>query len=231
MAVFIKKMLGLIGGIYVTPGPFSIYRKKVFDTLGKFRPAYNTEDMEIAFRMQSNHYKINQCHDAYVYTVAPHSVRGLYKQRLRWIYGFLNNTIDYRKILFNPKYGNLSVFSIPAGVFSIIAFLYVFAMLVYNFLNFMINKLIQVNTVGVNLNFENLNYDLFFINTQSTALLIILTYFLIITSIVIGTRMYKGRFSVSVRIIYFIITYSLIAPFWLLRAVYNTIVKKQPSWR
>ena len=95
----------------------------------------------------------------------------------------------------------------------------------------MINKLIQVNTVGVNLNFENLNYDLFFINTQSTALLIILTYFLIITSIVIGTRMYKGRFSVSVRIIYFIITYSLIAPFWLLRAVYNTIVKKQPSWR
>ncbi|MEK7459702.1 MAG: glycosyltransferase family 2 protein, partial [Patescibacteria group bacterium] len=34
MSVYVKKMLGFLGGIHVTPGPFTIFRKKVFDDLG-----------------------------------------------------------------------------------------------------------------------------------------------------------------------------------------------------
>ena len=58
MAVYFKKTLGLLGAIHVTPGPLTIFRKKVFDDLGPYRHAHNTEDMEIAYRMQKNHYKI-----------------------------------------------------------------------------------------------------------------------------------------------------------------------------
>src|SRR3989338_8728374 len=56
MSVYIKKMLGFLGAIHVTPGPLTIFRKKVFDDLGPYRHAHNTEDMEIAYRMQKNHY-------------------------------------------------------------------------------------------------------------------------------------------------------------------------------
>ena len=117
-------MLGFLGAIHVTPGPLTIFRKKVFDDLGPYRHAHNTEDMEIAYRMQKNHYKIEQCNDAYVYTNTPETIIKLYKQRLRWIYGFINNTIDYRKILFRKKYGNFSLFILPANIISIFAVIY-----------------------------------------------------------------------------------------------------------
>jgi cellulose synthase/poly-beta-1,6-N-acetylglucosamine synthase-like glycosyltransferase len=98
--VFIKKMLGLNNAIHVTPGPFSFYRREIFAKIGGFRKAHNTEDMEIAYRMHSHHMKIEHANDAFVYTVAPNTVKKLYKQRLRWIYGFIKNTIDYRRLLF-----------------------------------------------------------------------------------------------------------------------------------
>src|SRR3990167_93968 len=71
MSTYLKKMLGFLGAINVTPGPLTIFRKKVFDNLGPYRHGHNTEDMEIAYRMQTNHYKIIHCNDAYVYTNIP----------------------------------------------------------------------------------------------------------------------------------------------------------------
>ena len=48
MSIYIKKMLGFLGAIHVAPGPLTIFRKKVFDELGPYKHAHNTEDMEIA---------------------------------------------------------------------------------------------------------------------------------------------------------------------------------------
>jgi cellulose synthase/poly-beta-1,6-N-acetylglucosamine synthase-like glycosyltransferase len=53
-AIYIKKMLGMLNAIHVTPGPFSIFRKKVFDEIGPYKHAHNTEDQEIALRMHQN---------------------------------------------------------------------------------------------------------------------------------------------------------------------------------
>ena len=83
MAVYFKKMLGLLGAIHVTPGPLTIFRKKVFDDLGPYRHAHNTEDMEIAFRMQKHRYKIEHCNDAYVYTGIPKTIRKLFRQPIK----------------------------------------------------------------------------------------------------------------------------------------------------
>src|SRR3989344_2719790 len=55
MGVYLKKMLGFLGAINVTPGPLTIFKKRVFDELGPYRHGHNTEDMEIAYRMQKNH--------------------------------------------------------------------------------------------------------------------------------------------------------------------------------
>jgi cellulose synthase/poly-beta-1,6-N-acetylglucosamine synthase-like glycosyltransferase len=114
MGIFLRKMFGTMNAIHVTPGPFSIFRKKVFDDLGEYRRAHNTEDMEMALRMHKNHYPIANAPLSYVYTVTPHTVKGLYRQRLRWVYGFLANAIDYRGMIFNKKYGNVGIFTSPA---------------------------------------------------------------------------------------------------------------------
>jgi hypothetical protein len=51
MGIFLRKAFGQLDAIQVTPGPFSIFRRSVFDTIGVYRKAHNTEDFEITLRM------------------------------------------------------------------------------------------------------------------------------------------------------------------------------------
>ncbi|MDP1760534.1 MAG: glycosyltransferase family 2 protein [Candidatus Woesebacteria bacterium] len=231
MAVYIKKMLGFLGAIHVTPGPLTIFRKKVFDNLGPYRHAHNTEDMEIAYRMQKNHYKIEQCNDAYVYTSAPSTVKKLFKQRLRWIYGFINNTIDYRKIVFRKKYGNFSIFTVPSGIISIIVVSFLFSKLIYNFANFIFFKILKYQTVGIDFTNQNPSFDPFFISAGSLIFISVFLYSLVIFSMILGQNMADGKLKLSINMIYFFVIYSIVAPFWLMKAVYNTLLSRKPAWR
>lgn len=231
MSIYTKKMLGFMGGIHVTPGPFSIFRKKVFDDLGYYRKAHNTEDQEIALRMQEHGYKIDHCPDAYVYTNTPDSVAKLYRQRLRWIYGFIKNIIDYRRLLFKKEYGAVALFTLPSGIISIFGVMFLFANIVGNIIKFIYNKIIQINSVGIGqLGTFHFKFDWFFMNTKAALLFGVILYILVIISVMIGRKMSdkKSRFSFSV--FYFIIIYSVIAPFWMLRAVYNAVISKESSW-
>ena len=229
MSVYLKKMLGFLGAINVTPGPLTIFRKRVFDDLGPYQHGHNTEDMEIAYRMQKNHHVIEHCNDAYVYTNTPASVKKLYKQRLRWIYGFINNTIDYKNVLFKKQYGNFSFFTLPMGIISIISVAYLFGRIIYNIASFLYSKILVFNAVGFT--GRSFNFDIYFINIRSFMFLVILIYFLVIFAMIFGRRMAEGKWGVSLGMFYFFPVFSIIAPFWLLKAVYNTILQRRPAWR
>jgi cellulose synthase/poly-beta-1,6-N-acetylglucosamine synthase-like glycosyltransferase len=231
MSTYNKRMLAYLGAIHVTPGPFSVYRREVFNIIGLFKKAHGTEDQEIAYRMQEHHLKIDHCHTAYVHTSSPDTVKKLYKQRLRWIYGFIQNTIDYRRLIFKTKYGNFSFFTLPSGIISICAVIYLSFALIYNLGIFVAKKITEFSIKGFNLSI-NPHFDLFFINTKTIVFVSIILYSLIITSIVIGTKLNKQPKAINWHIIPYLIIYSVIAPFWLLNAVYNTIRgQKQPKWR
>jgi cellulose synthase/poly-beta-1,6-N-acetylglucosamine synthase-like glycosyltransferase len=187
--------------------------------------------MEIAYRMQQNNYKIEHCNDAYVYTNTPGTLKKLYRQRLRWIFGFLNNTIDYKNVLFKKKYGNFAVFTLPTRMISIVAVSYIFGRVLYNLGNFIYYKVLQFKTIGFSFNTNFLAFDPFFFNIQSFFLLVIVTYVLIIFSMVFGRRLAEGRWAFSPQMLYFFPVFSLIAPFWLMNAIYNTIMKRRPAWR
>lgn len=229
MANYVKKMLGFIGGIHVTPGPFSIFRKKVFDDLGPYRKAHNTEDQEIGLRMQEHWYKIDACPDAYVYTNSPDSIMKLHRQRIRWIYGFIRNLIDYRRLLFKKKYGAVGLLTLPSGIVSIIGVIFLFATIVYNFFKFIFDKIIQLSTVGLNFN-HIFSFDWFFFDTKIALFLSIVLYILVIVSVMIGRNMTREKRTFSFTIIYFIIIYAVVAPFWMLIAIYNAIRSKESSW-
>ena len=231
MSVFIKKMLGFLGAIHVTPGPLTIFRKKVFNDLGPYRSANNTEDMEIAYRMQKNYYKIEQCNDAFIYTNTPNTIKKLYKQRVRWIYGFINNTIDYRSILFKRKYGNFSIFTVPAGIISIISVCYLFSKLIYSMFHFISLKILQFQTVGFHFSTKLHLFDLFFINTQVLLFVTLILYASVIISIILGHRMVNGKWGISMSMFYYFTLFSIIAPVWLVKALYATAFSRKPNWR
>ncbi len=230
MAVFVKKMLGFLGAIHVTPGPFSIFRKKVFDQIGPFRKAHNTEDQEIALRMHEHGLKIEQCPDAFVYTISPNTVKKLYKQRLRWIYGFINNMIDYRRLIFNPKHGNVSFFTLPSGLISLIALLALVAFLVIKWGMKLYEEINRFRVVGFS--FAGVpKFDFFFFNTESVLFISIILYVIILSWTLIGRKMAHGKARVTIDLLYFVLVYNIVAPFWVLKAFWNTVFSKKPSWR
>lgn len=231
MSIYTKKMLGFLGGIHVAPGPFSIFRKRVFDELGPYRKAHNTEDQEIALRMQEHGYKIDHCPDAFVYTNTPSSVMKLYRQRLRWIYGFIKNLVDYRRLLFRKRYGTVALFTLPSGIISIFGVLFLSITIVTNIVKFIYVKVIQIQTIGFSSLFKlNYKFDWFFVSTKTALFLSVILYILVIISLLIGRKMSSGKATFSFSIFYFIIIYSVVAPFWMLRAIYNAIVSKESSW-
>lgn len=229
MAIYIKKMLGFIGGIHVTPGPFSIFRKKVFDDLGPYRKAHNTEDQEIALRMQENGYRIDHCHDAYVYTMTPGTVPKLFRQRIRWIYGFIKNAFDYKRLFFKKEYGNVSWFTLPSGFISILGAIVLFFFTIGSIFKYIYDKIIKIQSVGFDSSI-GLNFDWFFLNTQIFLFSSIIIYLLIITAIIFGRNISNYKNAFSLKIIYFLLIYPFIAPFWLIKSFYNAFMSKESSW-
>ncbi len=234
MGVYFKKMLSFMGAINVTPGPLTVFKKGVFDNLGPYKHAHNTEDMEIAYRMQKNRYMIEHCSDAYVYTNTPKTIRTLYKQRLRWVYGFINNTIDYRSVLFRKKYGNFSVFTLPMGALSIISVTYLFGRIIYSVGDFLYSKFVVYQTIGFNFSGSKLfsQFDPFFINMKFTLFLVVVIYATVVFSMIFGRRMSENKWSVSLSMLYYFPIFSILAPLWLVKAMYQTITNRRPpAWR
>ncbi|MEM3399759.1 MAG: glycosyltransferase family 2 protein [Candidatus Micrarchaeia archaeon] len=114
-----KKLLSLLDSIYVTPGPFSIYRAEVLRRLGGFDENTLTEDHEIALRIQKAGYKIRCSLKAVVHTHVPENLAALYKQRRRWYIGYIQNTIKYAGML-SPKYGDFAlIYGVIAAIITL----------------------------------------------------------------------------------------------------------------
>lgn len=230
-SAFIRKVFSFLGTIYITPGPFSFFRREVFKHIGPYRHAHNTEDLEIALRLQSKHYKIENAHNAFVYTNAPKTPRALYRQRVRWIHGFLENAKDYRSIFFKREYGDLSLFILPIATLSIFTALFFTAFAIWNGIVFSINKSVEISAVGLGLMATPPRLDWFFISTESVLIISMILVILTVALIMIGRYILDRRVAFSRDIVYFLVFYSFLAPFWLARSVYNTAFARKTSWR
>lgn len=230
LQIYVKKMLGFVNAIHVTPGPFSIFRKEVFEKIGPYRHAHTTEDQEIALRMQQNHMKIEHAPDAYVYTNTPQTIKALYKQRARWIYGFIQNARDYRHLFFKKKYGNVGFITLPSGFISVISVIFLLSFSIYNLIIYLKNKTLILSATGLDFTSYKFNIDPFFINTSIIIFMSIFVYASVFFSLFMGHRILHGKMKFNFNIVWFFIVYAIVAPFWLLKAVFNAIRNYESSW-
>ena len=229
--IFTRKMFHYLQAVYITPGPFSIFRKEVFERLGGYKHAHNTEDIEIALRMQKNRYKIVHAHSAVVYTVAPRKIRKLVKQRVRWSYGFIKNAQDYKEIFFNKEYGNLGLFILPMASISILSVLSITTISIFNIAKAIWNTYEKMLTVGFELHMPQWSLDWFYINTELVAIIGLVATLGTLSMILISKRMSEKKLDIGIDLIYFLILYMFIAPVWILKAVYNALFRVKASWR
>ena len=229
--IFFRRMLSSMGAMYVTPGPFSIFRTKVFRDLGGYRHGHHTEDMELAMRMQKNHYKIVNSVGAHVYTITPKKFITLFKQRTRWTYGFLNNVIDYKVLFFNRKYGHIGFFILPIASISILSCLYAAGMLIWHLGERLMNMFIRYQAVGFSPKLPNFHLNWFYWSTSITTCLVIVAVAINIALLIMSARMAKEKKLIGRALLYYLAVYALIVPTWIAKATYSTIFSKNISWR
>lgn len=230
-SIFLRRMLSSLGALYVTPGPFSIFRTRVFHELGGYKKAHMTEDMEMAMRMQQNHYRIVNSHGAHVYTVAPSKLKALVKQRVRWTYGFLNNAIDYRSLFFNKKYGHFGMFIMPIATLSAVTSLAMVSRVMVSMISNFWDSFVRFQAVGFSGKFSLPSFDWYFINTGVLPIVVITALGLTLVILFLSLRMADGKFKFSRGLFYYLFLYAFLTPLWLVQSLFKTIFRRQISWR
>ncbi len=228
--IFTRKLFHYMEAVYITPGPLSIFRREVFNNLGNYRHAHNTEDIEIALRMQKNGYKIAHAHKATVYTVAPNRLKPLLKQRVRWSHGFIKNAMEYRDLFFNRQYGNLGMFVLPMAGISLASVLSVAVVSIINFIRFVNTQYIKIQTVGINFHLGG-RLDWFSINSQLIFIVSVIAFIGSVTLVLASRKMSEGKLKLNMDLIYYFALYIFIAPVWIAKAVYNAVFSIKASWR
>ncbi len=227
--IFLRKVFCYLNALYITPGPFSIFRRSVFEKIGGYKHAHNTEDMEIAMRMQKNNMKISNVHNAFIYTIAPTSIKALYRQRLRWVYGFLKNAIDYRDMFFKPQYGNLGMVVLPAAGLSVFSTIYFFGAAVFDWVNSLLVKMKEISTVG--LSWRGFNFDFFYVDTNVIVFVSIVAILGTLLIIITSRNLAEEKNKIGLDSLLFVLFYAMLAPLWMTKAIYNVVFSKENEWR
>ncbi|NTV44443.1 MAG: glycosyltransferase family 2 protein [Candidatus Yonathbacteria bacterium] len=230
LGVFLRKAGANMNALYVTPGPFSLFRTVIFSKIGNYKNAYLTEDMEFAMRMQHSGYRIGNCSNAYVYTVGPKTVKALYKQRLRWTYGFINNARDYRSLFFNPKHGDLGILVLPTAVFFLLSAIFLSGVALVQWGQDTWKAIEQFNTVGFQ--FPTVTVpEWFFVNTDAIIFITSAVVAVMLVLLVLGKRIGGERPHYMWDAFFFLLLYGVIATFWNIAAIYKTLLSRRVSWR
>lgn len=230
LGIFFRWAYTLLRAQYVTPGPLSLYRRSALNNMGPFRAAHNTEDMEMAMRMQAAGYHIENVPDAYVYTRVPRTLRALMRQRVRWLYGFIKNAMDYKHLFFNKKYGNLGFLVLPSIVVSVFGAIYAFTYGLVRVADAATNKAAQIQAIGVESSFGIPSFDFFFMSANVGIFLTISLFILTAALLVIGKRLAKEQSYISPSVLYYLVLFGFLAPIWVTKATFDALRSKKSSW-
>ena len=231
--ITLRHTLASINGLYVTPGPFSFYRHSTLKEIGNFRHGHQTEDMEMALRIQQAGYAIENAPRARVYTKAPKTVLKLIKQRTRWTTGFLRNVLgEYRGLVGNRKHDALGMLVLPTAIIAIGSSILLFSLALFELSRNVITALSV--RAGIPLSYTLMphsSFDWFYLPMSFYLVLGAATLSTSLFLIIIGKRLSNTPGNLMLGIVSYTFLYGLIAPLWLLRATADVTLGKRRLWR
>ena len=241
LGIFLRKAFSNINTVHVTPGPFSAYRKEFFEQYGGYEVGNITEDMEIAMRIQSlnKEYRIENCIEAVVYTVAPNKLRDLTIQRRRWYFGMIKNLSKYRH-MFSKEYGELGVLIFPMAIFSIattmiVTLYYIIKAIVDGLRDIRDYSLIGFDFVN-NWQFKYYMLSLNLYKSVSEQIMVFTVFFLIVTLCILLIVNWRAKtidrpLSTFISYVFFMFFYSILFTIWWIISIIYAGIKTEINWR
>ena len=235
--LFLRKAFSSINAVHITPGAFSAYRRSFFEKHGYYDEHNITEDLELALRIQSKGYIIENCPESPAYTIAPHKFRALLVQRRRWYTGLMRNTWSYRRMILNPEYGDLGMFVMPIAWISIFFAVFVLLSTVFRTLIQIKDELVFLS--NVNFDFKNV-FDLnlyiierFFFLLFSNPIIIFIIFFIAILGVYLKYATKKvGRVSgLKITLPLFFLLFSILFAFWWIISIIYVAFNRKVKWR
>jgi cellulose synthase/poly-beta-1,6-N-acetylglucosamine synthase-like glycosyltransferase len=108
-----RRALSALDTITVVPGAVGAWRREALLEMGGFPADTLAEDQDLTIAIQTAGYRAIFDSSAIAWTEAPATFRGLGKQRFRWSFGTLQCLWKYRRITFNPRFGELGMVALP----------------------------------------------------------------------------------------------------------------------
>ena len=95
----VKRTQRGIGRLFTVSGCIACFRRQALHDIGYWSPETVTEDIDVSWRLQLRYWDIRYEPRALAWVVMPETLRGLWRQRLRWASGGIEAAIRYRSLL------------------------------------------------------------------------------------------------------------------------------------
>ena len=99
----IKRAQRTYGRIFTVSGVIAAFRKTALARVGFWSDDKITEDIDISWKLQLDHWDIQYIPQALCYIYMPETFKGLWKQRLRWAQGGVEVLIEYIPQMFKLR--------------------------------------------------------------------------------------------------------------------------------
>ncbi len=235
LGVFLRKAFASVNAVHITPGAFSAYRKSFFDKYGGFSDNNITEDLEMALRIQSYNFIIENVPQAVIYTVVPTKFVALLKQRRRWYFGMLKNLIEYRK-LFSKKYGDLGLFVLPAAVITTVLAVFLVLKAVLDSIRIIKKDFIIWQAINYSAPFWEITKEFFvrlfysfFGDPKMIFLLVLLAS--LVSYLIYSKRKTRNTSPLMYSLILYLIGFTFLLVFWWIVALVYALLNREVKWR
>jgi biofilm PGA synthesis N-glycosyltransferase PgaC len=97
----IKRAQRVYGRIFTVSGVICAFRRSALHRIGYWSDSMVTEDIDISWRLQMDHWDIRYEPNAMCFILMPETLKGLWKQRLRWAQGGVEVLMRHTRDLFS----------------------------------------------------------------------------------------------------------------------------------
>jgi poly-beta-1,6-N-acetyl-D-glucosamine synthase len=225
-----RKLLEPVDAIYVTPGPFAVYRRDILLKIGGFDSKNITEDIEITWNLASRGYSRKMNLDTEVTTISPDKFGTWWRQRNRWTMGGLQTMFKYKNFLFRENI--LGYFILPFFALGFILGLTGMGLFVYlmwqKFLKeYLFVKLSLIANTAIIQGSDITTFTPTVLNYFGIVLFVMMFLFTIFVLFVIDRELFRGRGFFE--LIIYLAFYLLLSPLILITATFK-LVRGDMKW-